>query len=421
MTNDYGEHWTLLTDGTNGIPIDQPMHVVREDPRAGRAALRRHASGAFVSFNRASTGSRCSRTCRRRRSPTSRSTTAISSISTMGRSFWIMDNVAPLRQMAAIAQRTHGPTQPGQRVRQRRLRWHTRRERSIARAGARRRCPQHACCSSRARPIRYRTLSAGGRQRSRIPGAGAHIDFWFQAAPPADAKLEIVDAKGQVIELGRDQAGAPPAAGRRCAGLPARRRQLAPASCPKPACSASRGTCAIPGRGRRTRPKGGAGGPMAPPREVHGAAQSRAGRPRPHVRGEVDPRVPRDGVTQADLDEQVAFQLRVRDAISDARRLQQRDRRSDEEGGRQPGLPPATPGTTPATSKFAHPLQKLWAHVVDMPGIYPQPMLISQLQNVQRMVGQADQKVGQGRGRPLQRSCRRNWRSLQAEFAKVAK
>jgi len=32
MTNDYGAHWTLLTDGANGIPSDQPMHVVREDP-----------------------------------------------------------------------------------------------------------------------------------------------------------------------------------------------------------------------------------------------------------------------------------------------------------------------------------------------------------------------------------------------------
>ncbi len=33
MTNDYGATWTLLTDGTNGIPADHPMHVVREDPK----------------------------------------------------------------------------------------------------------------------------------------------------------------------------------------------------------------------------------------------------------------------------------------------------------------------------------------------------------------------------------------------------
>jgi hypothetical protein len=39
-------------------------------------------------------------------------------------------------------------------------------------------------------------------------------------------------------------------------------------------------------------------------------------------------------------------------------------------------------------------LQGLLARLVDQPGIYPQPMLINQLQNVARMVGQADQKVG---------------------------
>jgi hypothetical protein len=35
----------------------------------------------------------------------------------------------------------------------------------------------------------------------------------------------------------------------------------------------------------------------------------------------------------------------------------------------------------------------LWARVADQTGTYPQPMLISQFNNVNRMVGQADQKV----------------------------
>ena len=32
--------------------------------------------------------------------------------------------------------------------------------------------------------------------------------------------------------------------------------------------------------------------------------------------------------------------------------------------------------------------------MIDTPGIYTQPMLISQLNNIQRMVTQADQKIG---------------------------
>ena len=51
MTNDYGEHWTLLTDGTNGIPADQPMHVVREDPEQEGLLYAGTLQGAYVSFD----------------------------------------------------------------------------------------------------------------------------------------------------------------------------------------------------------------------------------------------------------------------------------------------------------------------------------------------------------------------------------
>jgi hypothetical protein len=81
---------------------------------------------------------------------------------------------------------------------------------------------------------------------------------------------------------------------------------------------------------------------------------------------------------------------------------------------------PAAPGSSPATTKYDHPLQKLWAQVADTPGIYVQGMLINQLQNVQRMIGQADQKVGKDaydRFGDLQTELAR----LQAEFAKVGK
>jgi hypothetical protein len=108
---------------------------------------------------------------------------------------------------------------------------------------------------------------------------------------------------------------------------------------------------------------------------------------------EADPRVLKDGITQADLDAQVAFQLKVRDAISDARRLQQQVEQAMQKAGITPP-PPAPVGARPMDQTFEHPLQKLWATLVDMPGTYPQPMLISQLSNIARMIGQADQKIG---------------------------
>jgi hypothetical protein len=115
----------------------------------------------------------------------------------------------------------------------------------------------------------------------------------------------------------------------------------------------------------------------------------------------------------------VKLQLNVRDALSDARKLQANIEEAMKAQGVKP-VPAAPPGSSPSTTKYDHPLQKLWAQVADTPGIYVQGMLISQLQNVQRMIGQADQKVGKDaydRFGDLQTELAK----LQAEFARVGK
>jgi hypothetical protein len=132
-----------------------------------------------------------------------------------------------------------------------------------------------------------------------------------------------------------------------------------------------------------------------------------------------DPRLASDGVTDGDIAEQVRFQLQVRDAISDARKLQN----EIEEAMKQAGVKPVgalPPGKSPSEVAYEHPLQQLWAQVADSPGIYVPGMLVSQLGNVQRMVTQADQKIGKDaydRFGDLQKELAR----LQREFAKIGK
>ncbi len=41
-TNDYGQSWDLLTNGTNGIPATNFTRAIREDPDQERAPLRRY-------------------------------------------------------------------------------------------------------------------------------------------------------------------------------------------------------------------------------------------------------------------------------------------------------------------------------------------------------------------------------------------
>jgi hypothetical protein len=57
-------------------------------------------------------------------------------------------------------------------------------------------------------------------------------------------------------------------------------------------------------------------------------------------------------------------------------------------------LDPGAVSSSPSTTKYDHPLRELYAKVVNTPGIYTQGMLIDQLSNIQRMITQADQKIG---------------------------
>ena len=159
---------------------------------------------------------------------------------------------------------------------------------------------------------------------------------------------------------------------------------------------------------------------MAPPGQIQRAAHRQAAyNATRSFELKADPRVLKDGVTQADLDEQFAFQIKVRDALNDARRLAAARRRGDEEGRRARAGSGDAGRPAPWTRSSRIPLQKLWAQLNDLPGIYPQPMLISQLQNVQRMVGQADQKVGKDAVDRFN-DLTKELQALQAELQKVS-
>jgi len=51
QTNDYGQSWRLLTDGTNGIPADHFVRVVREDPYRRGLLFAGTEFGMYISFD----------------------------------------------------------------------------------------------------------------------------------------------------------------------------------------------------------------------------------------------------------------------------------------------------------------------------------------------------------------------------------
>ena len=118
-TDDYGATWTKVTDGTNGIPVDHPTRVVREDPERAGLLYAGTEFGVFVSFDNGSRWQPLQQNLPATPVTDIRVQRGDLVIATMGRSFWIMDDIAPLRQMAAAGSQLT-LLRPSSRIRYRR-------------------------------------------------------------------------------------------------------------------------------------------------------------------------------------------------------------------------------------------------------------------------------------------------------------
>jgi hypothetical protein len=284
-TNDYGKSWTLLTTGSNGIPDDAPTRVVREDPDRPGLLYAGTEFGMYVSFDDGAHW----RPLQMNLPVTPITDIAVHRkdlvLSTQGRAFWILDDLTPLQQMsdAVVAERAHLFT------------------------------PQSA--------IRYRYRAGfGGPEADRggddaapqYPQSGAMIDYWIASAG-SPVTIDILDAKGTVIrrfssDSTRDTASVRVATPR----LPSRaglNRIIWDMSYPGPWSAGA-------GGGRR-----GGSGPMAAPGRYTVRLTSNGQSSSQPLELVADPRVLKDGITQAVLENQLAFNLRVRDLVSDANRL----------------------------------------------------------------------------------------------------
>ena len=398
MTNDYGAHWTLLTDGNNGIPSTQPMHVVREDPEQEGLLYAGTLEGAYVSFDQGKHW----QTLQQNLPATPVTDIKVHHgdlvIATMGRSFWIMDDIAPLRQLAASVTKpsrtrpTDSP-EPGGRAFQA-----SRPGRDVVLASQdtnfsgieQRTAPKRPAAPVRA-PIKpfdgsnvflftpapaYRVhyQPSGGRPEvPEYPAAGARIDYYL-AAPSGDLKLEILDAAGTVVRTYSSTAmAAAGRGGRRGGGLPSAlptkvgmNRFVWDLRYGGGASGSSEGE----GGGS------GGNGPMVAPGTFKARLTAGGVTKTESFTVKIDPRIAKDGVTVADLSEQAKFALKVRDSLAEARQLAQRLRQALE-----------------AKRGDQARLQAVSERLTTKSGPYEDQMFIDQMSNISREIGQADQKV----------------------------
>jgi len=99
-TDDYGENWELLTNGTNGIPADHWVRVVREDDVRKGLLYAGTEFGLYVSFDDGTHWQPLQMNLPATPVMDLKVHRGSLAVATQGRSFWVLDDLTPLRELA---------------------------------------------------------------------------------------------------------------------------------------------------------------------------------------------------------------------------------------------------------------------------------------------------------------------------------
>ena len=162
-TDDFGASWTLITDG---IPDGHPVRTVREDPVRPGLLFAGTEYGVFVSFNAGDSWQSIQRNLPITPITGMRVAHDDLIISTQGRSFWILDDISPLREI----------------------------EDAVA-AGTFLFAPRSATRLSNVGALGLSELNPDPAP------AGAQFHYYLAEEPEGDIRIEVVDGRGEVVRV----------------------------------------------------------------------------------------------------------------------------------------------------------------------------------------------------------------------------
>ena len=162
-TEDYGESWTLIVDG---IPEDYPVRTVREDPEREGLLFAGTEFGVFVTLDSGSSWQSLQRNLPVTPVTGMRVAHDDMILSTQGRSFWILDDISPLREIETATKAGTHLFKPRDAVR-------------LTNVGA----ASMAELTPDPRP------------------AGVLIHYYLGQTPENEIHIEVIDRRGEVIQI----------------------------------------------------------------------------------------------------------------------------------------------------------------------------------------------------------------------------
>ena len=336
-TNDYGNTWTRLTDGKNGIPADWPTRVVREDPDREGLLYAGTEFGVFLSFDNGAHWQPFQLNLPNVPVSDIKVHHKDLIVSTQGRAIWILDNVTPLQQLTSQV---------------------------------------------KASDVTLFKPRDGYRTRVSPTVLGPVVDYYLPAPPTHAVVIEILDTKGEVITSYNSETPVlRPGRGRGGENMPGvgtagPESQLDPDAAPtRRFLPPPRVTKAV-GLNRFAWDVRNQAGITLPPGRYQVRLKTGNTKLTQPFNVLIDPRVAADGVTLSDLQEQFEHNMRMRDLVSGVNQLATRVREAI--------------GKTPNDQRII----ALAGKLLNEPVRYGKPGLQTHITYLASMTSTVDQKIG---------------------------
>ncbi len=358
-TTDYGATWTRMTTGSNGVPADWPTRAIREDPEQEGLLYLGTEFGMFISFDDGANWQPFQLNLPVTPITDIKRVQGDLVVSTMGRSFWIMDSVDRLHQLDGMMADAH-LFEPRSLPR-------TRYTMDGMRDGPSPADPQYAVAMS-------------GFGRMTRP---AIVDYYFAGDQSGDVTLEFLDSSGNVVNTYTSGGeGQTEVSGQ---GMRAPWRAMTG----QPSVATSAGMHRFYWNLRYPGPMGPDGergaGPVVVPGDYQVRLTAGAQTMTQPLTVVMDPRVAQDGVTQAELETQFQLAMNTRDMLTDAYMTEGDIDESLERLGNTAGGEDSEAWTE---------LTALQERMAIEGASYPPRMLLNQIRYLYSMITTADQEPG---------------------------